>query len=351
MGHIAVLILVVVGFLLMLILPLLPGLLELRTPTDDDPPMIRLEYTKDPRYFGRSFRSIVARTVPMDQPLGECTVEMSRSEEVVRIANAVEISAGEEVEQTLYVADSLRVHDSAILRREVYSRGSVDLGEHCTVRAVAADGILNAASGLKVVRWLDSEREINLASHSDLGMSVSCEGMLRLGFGSSFRRLFGRPVSLGEFFYSEWSLPSAEQQAVLSTEDVKVISDACICVREFRGLPEQIINGDLVSRGDVSIEQLSSVMGSVKAHGAVVLHPGALIMGNLFAEGDIVLKSGSRVLGNVFSQGRILMEADCVIGRPGRVKSLIARRGIRISRGCAIYGYVLSEGPGNTEEL
>lgn len=340
----------VLAFLILLLVPLVPGLLELRRPTDDEPPFIRLDYAKDPRYFGRSFRNMVGSAIPTDQALGECEVFLSHKE-VVRIAHAIEVSPQEDVHQTLYVADSLRVADGAVLRSEAYSRGFVELGADVTVRAVAADGVLLAGPNLVVVRWLDGEKEITLGHHSDLGMSVSCEGPLRLGFGSKFSRLFGRPVSLGDFVYSEWSLPSLDQQAILSTAEVKVISDAALYVGDFRGTPEQIVNADLVARGDVSIEQLGSVMGSVKAHGNVRLHPGALVMGNLFCEGDILLQAGSRVLGDVFAQGRVVMEADCVVGRPGRIKSVIARRGIRISRGCAVYGYILSEGPGTTEEL
>ncbi len=342
-------ILIVVAFTALVLLPLVPGFMELFRPTDEEPPFIRLDYTKDPRYFGRSFRSMLRNVLPDEHVLGDCKVTLSK-EEILKVSNSLHVRIEEEVDQTLYVADTLTVGDGANLHNEAYSKGNIVLGRNVSVRALAGDGNIEAGAGLVVSRWIDSEGDMRLGPDGSLGISATAEGRLVLGPNTRFQRLFGNPVSLGDFVYKDWELPAPDQEALIEPEKVTNISDVCTYVRHFSTEPEQIVTGDVVSKGDVNVRELASILGSVKAHGNVVVGSGALITGNLFCEKDVVLKPGARVIGNVFSQGNVLLHSDCVIGRPGHVKSLIVRKGLSVHRGAAIYGYVLTEGMGTTED-
>ena len=68
------------GFLLLLALPFLPGIIELRKPQDDRALSINMDYSKDPRYFGNSFRGILTRALGT-KSLSEGMKQVSLSKE------------------------------------------------------------------------------------------------------------------------------------------------------------------------------------------------------------------------------------------------------------------------------
>jgi len=50
-------------FAIFITMPFIPGIIELLRPTDDKPMFIKMGYSKDARYFGKSFRKILRNSL------------------------------------------------------------------------------------------------------------------------------------------------------------------------------------------------------------------------------------------------------------------------------------------------
>jgi len=53
-----------------------------------------------------------------------------------------------------------------------------------------------------------------------------------------------------------------------------------------------------------------------------------------------------KITGTVFTHGSITIEENVTIGVKGKIKTVIARKGITLKNGFVIYGYVMTEGTG-----
>lgn len=323
-------------FMLMLLVPFVPGIKELARPRDDSPLPINMNYQRDPRYFGKSFTSILQKSLELSGFVkGTQSIRMSK-EEIVEVTEKLVLSAGSHVDHVLYVKGNFRAHEGCTLEKEVYAGGKATIGEKSEIRALATEGRIHLGAETKVMRWVDSQNEIFADRECDLGWSVSCEGRLKIGSGCIFRRLYGMPIAICGKSASNYL--SGKKEEISDITDTALVADSKWIVIP----PGTKIGKTIISKKHLLLKRACVVLGDVKTYGNLVLEDRVRVTGNVFAEGDITVGASARILGNVFSQGAVKIGKMARIGKTGSVKSVVSRRGTVLEVNATIYGYVNS---------
>jgi hypothetical protein len=336
--------LLIVLFLVLLALPLVPGIRELVRPRDDRPLEIDVDATLDPRQAGRSFRERLAPLraragneapfhgpVDPERPSGD-TYEVQRDLLLPPEGRGPSISI---VLGKADVGERARLGD-------LYVRGNARLGAGVRLRALAADGDLVLGPGCFVEQWLDTDGVAHVGPGSQLGRQASAAAGLHLGPGCSFRRLWGLPISteaIGRAPEREAAPPPAEAGAKL--DEVVVWVGRRLTVP--RGLN---LDRDLVVHGEVRVSSHSHVRGSIKAYGRLHLAVGVEVDGNLICRRSIQIDGQAQIRGNVFAEGDIVIGPGSRIGQEGGFKSVYALGRVELAADVQVFGWIVAERAG-----
>ena len=326
-------------YALVVLLPLLPGLLELRTAADDDPLKIDAAYARDPRFLGKSMR---AKVVPiLEETEGEARVPfLNRKNEFAIVTNGHASLDRERFENVVLSRGGFRVGDHSTML-DVYARGDVEVGAHAQLRTFAADRGASFGSRTNVMRWIDVEGDCRIGDASDLGQSVSAAGRLILGTGVRFNRLFGRPIAVVDGRRAELRALETGPLLVRSATSRRLLKSVVVD-------PETRIEGDVIATGDVEVCAGAVVAGSIKAGGTVVLRERACVFGNVVARGTVTLACDATILGHIFGESDVVLHAGALVGDRHAPKTIHASRGASIASEACIFGWLIAERGGIT---
>ena len=341
-------IVLILVFLLLLAAPLIVAAIYCKT-VKGNILTIRQNYTKDPRYFGRSFSKMMEAAIPQ---MKDGVIHLSRDEDVwdadahpafpdspinaVVIARAHDFcpaEAGLNFKKEIYCEENARFTAENTHLRAVYSKKRVLLGNGC-----------------RVLRWVDAEGAVAVFDHCDLGQSLSSGEQLVVGYDNTFCRLYAPVVRLGQR-PDEPDLFAQKRDTRLFRLPVSGEN-----MRNVRYIGDDMASGDgtvpysILTTHDLKLSDGLILRGDIHSDGAVRIMEKAVVLGNIFAERDILLERDSTVLGNVFTQGDIIFEEGACVGQPNKISSVIARGSIRFSGGNNVYGYIAAEGGGCTEK-
>lgn len=326
-------------FLFLLLFPFLPGIIELFRPKDSEPLFVRMDYSKDPRYFGSAFKDLLRDSLREDSSVGTKNIKLSKDEKIDVVLSA-NISQGRRVLGILYASGKISSEENAVFDKEVYAVGGAVIGARNIVRAIASDSDIKLSEEVKVIRWLDAEEGITADKHCDLGISASCAAELKLDTGNAFKRLWGKPVatrglSSGSVRPDD-SLAGHLKSTMKNDKDIEVIP------------PSTTVGKTLVVKKNLEIRENCVLMQSVKVYGDLIVGENTKIYGNVFSEGNIDIKEGCEISGNIFSQGAIRLRDRVRVGNSGSIKSVIGKKEVLIGRDVRIFRYVMTEGRGLT---
>ncbi|MDY0110161.1 MAG: hypothetical protein RBT60_09520 [Candidatus Krumholzibacteria bacterium] len=342
--------LVLGGFAIMCVLPLVPGLWEVLQPRDRYPLPVNLDYAKDPRYLGNSLRRLLNHALAAGE-LAEGVYRVNLSQpESVRLSGNLTLAAGETCPQVLVVRGDLNAGDGVVCEREVYATGRVTMAADAGLRALAADGDIDLGPRVSVLRWLDTAGDLRAAREGQLGRHCCAQGRLELADGCRFARLYGAVIVTpgGRPRPAPAALtPQIEPPAANQDPSERTIAEVLHYERGDLGLAAgQTLQGDLVVYGNLTVAAGATLAGSLRVRGSVDLAAGVTLLGSLFADGPVNLGQGVTVAGHVFGQDTVTLAPDVQIGRDGAVKSLVGNRGVTLGERVVVHGYVQTEGEG-----
>jgi len=345
-----VLLLIFIAFLVLLLIPLLPGLREIIKPKDASPLFIKMDYAKDPRYFDRAFKKILENALQVDtETPGIKHVRLNKDEEV-ELCESRFVPESSSIENILYVKKTFVTDKKVRLKKEVYVRGSSLIGEENHLRALAGDGDINIGNRTVVLRWIGTSGNIIIQDECRLGIFCSCDGELNIGKGCFFKALYGKPIMT----YGTTSIEPDRQEnnqeshsqeipeEVRSIEDLVWYSSA-----KYLSIPTGTkVEKDFVVKHNLILRKSCFVKGSLKAYGNIILEEGVTVDGNIFSEQEIIIGPDCTVTGDIFSQGYVQVGHGFYLGKTASIKSLIGKKGVQLTGKVVIYGYVLTEGQG-----
>jgi hypothetical protein len=303
-------------------------------------------YSKDPRFYGRAARALLAGALDVDAAaLGHHEVEMSKPE-TVEVRDDCVLPPGAVPGAVLVARGSLDVGEGAACERELFCRGDARVGADAVLRTLSCDGDAILARGVVLQRWLDVEGDATVGPDCLLGISAAAGGTLALDDGVVFRRLLGSPVITAGGELGAGNAPEAAPSPP-DTDEIRTVEDLAHVIRgDLTIAPGDVFKRPLVVKGDLTLEAGATLDRSARVYGELMLGEGAAVGGDVFVEGDVVLGRGAAVRGNVFTQGVVELSAGACVGWPGARKSVIGKRGITLGAGVAVHGYLLTDGRG-----
>ena len=335
------------AFGLLILVPFVPGLIEVWRPRDRYPLPVDMDYVKDPRHLGRSARALLAAALRGDQgPPGRRTVTLSKVE-AVEVHDRLDVSAGASLSAIQLARGPMVVGERATCDRDLYARAGARIGEGAVLRTLACDGRAALGRGVRIARWLDVEGDAHVGPQSHLGASAAAAGFLELADGVTFERLWGAPVRTAGFRGARELPPAPAPFALPDVLEIRDLEDLASLHRgDLVVGPGETFDRPLVVRGDLRVETDAVVDRTVKVYGDLTLAPGALLLGDAFVEGAVVVGEGAAVRGCVFSQRSVELRRGARVGAPGLVKSVVGKRSVTLAGDVAVHGYVLTDGRG-----
>lgn len=321
------------------LLPLIPGLFELRVAGDDDPLKIDAAYARDPRFLGKSMRAKVGPI--LSEVAGEERVPfLNRKNEFARVIDAFESIDRSRFDDVVLSRGRFRVGDHSTLL-DVYAQGAVEVGAASRLRTLAADTGARFGSGTQVIRWIDVEGDCSIGNGSDLGQSVSASGRLILGSGVRFNRLFGHPISVG-------MAQRAELRGLAEAPIFAPGSQGRATAASYVAEAGRAVDGDIVAANNVDVGAMATIAGSIKAGGGVTLRENARVFGNVVARGTVTLERDASVLGHIFGEGDVVLHPGALVGGRHAPRTVHASKTARIAQDACVYGWVIAERGGIT---
>jgi hypothetical protein len=314
-------------FALVLALPTIPSIFEIRKPKDDGRLHITEQYVRDPRFFGTSFRSKLKPFVDEARTAGYGRAELQmRTEEDVRWSPDLQIPPDERL-RGIGVGERVTVGHGAGIR-DAYAIEHLDVEYDVVARTLTSNATMHIGKGVQVLRWIDADGDIVVDADTDLGLSASGGARIQLGDRVTFERVWGAPVSS----HTEMGTPFPLSERVGTIVDAETVRD---------GKPVIVYGATRIAAGT----QLAS---HLKVHGDLQVEDGVHIAGNLIARGDVTLASSVTVAGHVFAEGDIRLGPGTRVSRPGLFKSVYATGKVLLAHDVDIYGWIVSENGGQT---
>jgi len=336
---------VVIAFILFLVLftlPFLPAFVEISRKEDADPLFISMNNKKDPRYFGKSFKLIIQKAMVGLATGAQISEVMLSKKEELHVTDSLDVPANTRIENLLCVQGDIASAMNVRFSKDVYVSGKSDIGSENEIRVLASDGNMTIAEGSKFERWLDTQGDLDIGSNCHLGISASCGGRMHLADQCSFRRLYAMPITTG----TKGTMTGTDLPAAWPVDQYVIAQSILIRKSDNAIEADSILTGNIIFLQDVRIGHHSVVHGSIKCYGDIELEENVTVYGSIFADGKITIGKGAMIKDHVFSQAEIIIGEECVISRPGVVKSVIGKRSIILAPNVIIYGYVSTEGKG-----
>lgn len=341
-------IILILLFIIFITLPFVPGIIELLSPMDDKPLSIKMEYSKDARYFGKSFKKILRDSLKKAKFKNNMTeVKLSSGLEKIEIIHSGFSPDEKTFEHILLISGNLVTKGPNNFNKEIYIEGNASFGHGNMIRAAVVNKDAKLHGNAKIIRWLDVDGNIEASEGIDLGISASCGKKLQLSTGCKFRRLLGNPITtFKDILPVHYSIEKNEKNvstanAVGLTYFNKIINEDMIYDKPAN------VKGNLIVNGNIEINNEFTIKGSIKASGKVTINTvkRVNIIGNIISDDIITMKGDIKIYGNIFSQEEVLLEGVDV-GKIDKVKSVIAKKKLTLGKNVVIYGFVLTEGAG-----
>ncbi|MBV8892476.1 MAG: polymer-forming cytoskeletal protein [Acidobacteria bacterium] len=298
--------------LIVFLLPLLPVAVELHGKSDVQPLQVIQQHSGEASYFGDSFRVYIDNIRPVlndcfaqgtaakgTLPDGAPCLVLGRGEDAPLIAD---IQAGGTCDMILASSTDLELPSNTFFPKDIYSNGCVNGGPSNTYRAVLAEHEVRLGAGSRVMRWVQAGTEFTAQSQCQLFSRVSAGRLIRLLEDCRFIRLHAPRIETGSVS------PEAADTHVLrrhGNDGVRRLHNADLSIAAG-----ELLRGDLVVRGRLTIGEAARIEGSVKC------------------EKDMVLGPRVEISGTVVTERHLQVGPYCILHGP-----VIAERGLLIARG------------------
>jgi cytoskeletal protein CcmA (bactofilin family) len=291
-------------FSILLFLPFVPSLIELFLKRDAKPIPIDPERKKEPDYFGKSFINLLA-TALKDLKIQEVEkpnpvylkLKLNR-EEWVGFLNDEKLAEDTMDTPVIFTKDTVFLQNHTF-KRELVVFGNAVFKNTCLARSLYVKGDCVIKAPLRIARWVHVEGNLITKSNADLGVSVYAREMKIRGW-TTFKRAYAKKIDTSD---------------------------------------EPLIDKKNVER-TINLQGNFGITGSITIGGK---ERPVFVDGDIFCDGDVQIEGDVWIKGNVFSQKSITLKNGVVIGREGKVKSVVAKGEILIKGPFRIYGYIHSE--------
>ncbi len=318
--------------LLVMCLPFFPGWLELLKPNDDKPLSINLNSSSDPRHQALQ----LASEMKLMAASHSYAPGVYPSLEILNDHPVIE----KNTDHSVFAPNKLCFAKEAKLKGTAFANGEIVIEKGCQIDAIVGESRIYIKEKASIKRFVDA-KVLHIDKECRLGELASADEAIHIGAKCQFKRLYAPKIIF--VHDSEDSIP--EDLPVLSPIDIGRFG-WYVNANKFIIPAESQIRHNVYTEQDLRVRPKVTIEGSIQSRGKVYLGEGTVIKGNIFAKDAIAIGRNCTILGNIFSQNSVAIDTGTVVGENGKIKSVIAKKEIRIHTGATIYGYVLTQGMG-----
>jgi len=289
---------------------------------------IDVGYVRMEDYLAQSFRRKVKEWLQLPSNVRndrERTILKGR--ETIRvITGGIEFGAGEQVEDILVIDGDFSCGPNCFFAREILVKGNARFGPGARLQSVAVDGALTLGWDVKVARWLDSTKELEIGPNCLVGARVTSTSVIRLGPGAQAASMYAPRVGTtawdGKFLIQETPEMSKLAAVVFSEEAVaardalenagfdtkKLIqlgSDAWLYKGDLRILSPLRLKTKLVVKGKCDFPDGTVLENDIHADGSLTIGANSVCRGNLISGKDVHLGARCKFSGLIHADGNV----------------------------------------------
>jgi len=338
------------------VLPLLPGLVELRFATDTKPLSVIQEYNTDITYFAKGFKTYLEKNFisffsaeqKLNVPIQQGILRDNTNFQIIRnrtipVFNLQEISRAKT--DWLIIADSALILPGQIFfQKEIYSRNSISAGENSQFRALLAEENITLGKGCSILRWVHSGGSLFVDPNCNLYGRASAGSSITLSKRCVFERLHAPKIMFGK------SQPVAagrkkihELLKVTTIPNVKDQYTRRWLIDGDIEIPENsFFDGDLIASRNVVIGAGSHIRGSIKSNNDLQLQNNVQVDGSVVSTGNLYIGNNCNLSGPVIAEDTIFIETGSTVGTE-TAQTTVSGLKIHIASGVVVFGSVWAE--------
>lgn len=337
--------------LILLVLPFLPGIIEIRRKLDAQPLQVAQNYDVDIHHFASTFRSYIDEHFFQDlndsgtQPASKQGDLEDGSKYCLLDSQAkvtfTEAELGRQVTNKMFIASKdLDLPGDMTFLNELYASGSITGSDESIYRAMLAGSDITLGRNSILLRWMHAAGKIYVAPGCVLHGRVSADETIQLACKSHFERLNAENIIFGE---RPAVAPVAGDRVDLKPEDlsahVKASAGRWLIEHNVEIPANSRINANLVVVGKLTIGENCEINGSIKSHKTMLIKAGCKINGSAVCMENINIEAYTDLKGPLVSEATIEIATDCAIGTKDPATTITAEN-IDIHANCIAHGTV-----------
>ena len=343
--------------LVLLILPFVPGILEIRRKQDAQPLRVNRDYEVNIHYFANRFRDYIKTHFSRElaDVHGQAQTSQGELEDGSRYClqgrkAAIAFDQAErhaQVSNRLFIASAdLALPGAMTYLNELYAGGSITGADEDIYRAMLAGTDIALGRDSMLLRWMHAGGDIRVANGCILYGRVSADKRIVLARQSRFRRLNAPQILFGDKDPPIATVPECRE---IKPEDLSVEVDVAagrwLIEGDLELADNSCIRANLVVTGTLRLGNNCVIHGSIKSHKPLHINPGCAIHGSVVSMQDIHIESGSSLKGPLISEAQIHIAANCRIGS-NPLPTTITAEEIHIQADCLAHGSVWARSAG-----
>jgi cytoskeletal protein CcmA (bactofilin family) len=327
---------------LMLLLPLIPGLVELRRKSDALPLSVVQQNAGEIRHFANSFRDYIKGIEPT---LQRCVADgttatgiLANGEEYVALGRADEpllraLEQRDALHPVVITAGvDLAVPSQSTLSKGIYAGCLFTGGSKNKYRAILGENNVRLGESSYVTRWVHAVGEFIAERGCRLYGRISSDSVIRLGADCVFLRLNAPRIEIGNTTPIQEASPSPLPAIANSPQSQRFFHEG-----DFEVQAGETIRGNVVIRGNLHIGSGARICGSVKSTRQLVLDDGVSVEGSLISAREMRIGSNCAVHGPVVAELELAIATGTRVGSR-QYPTTVSAPWIKAEEGVLVFG-------------
>ena len=333
---------------LLLLLPLLPAVVELRGKHDAAPLRVIQQYAGDIRHFAGGFRKCIDG---LQQPLQECAVQGTTAKGRLREGDeyfllgrnddaALESAGttkGATCSMVVAAGVDLVLPSGLTFLKEIYAGGDFLGGEETTYRAILGAKNVHLQRASRVLRWAHATGSFQADHDCDLYGRVSSDRDMRLQSGCVFQRLNAPRIAIGCGSASVEHSHRALSDSVAGEQSFEQPRQRILIEGDWEIQPGEVLAQNIVTRGKLRIGAGATILGSVKSNGDLFVEAGVIVAGSLICAAAMRIGPQCQIRGLVIAEREMLIQSESRFGTEQKTTSISAPM-IDVEEGSLFFG-------------
>jgi hypothetical protein len=339
-------------------LPFVPGIRELRNKKDAKPLKVVSDSEVDIRHFARGFSQFVQSK--LGKALEECARTGGSRDGVLDDGTPYLIGAAggsfglteaeardRATRRMILSCGDLKLPPETMFLPEIYAAGSVYGGERAIYRALLAEKNVMLGPESLSLRWIHAGGAVRVAKGAVLHGRVSADQAILLEGTCSFERLSAPRIEFGPNPAADGDTAAAETGSRQRTpmkpdEPARLADDSAgrwLYERDIELPAGKTATADIVGTRRVRVGKGMRIEGSIKGRKDMRLEDGVEVTGSVICGRNLFIGRDCRIHGPVIAEGNVSIGSGTIIGRSGFVTTVSAV-GVSVASGTVVFGSV-----------